>query len=777
MSNPAPPEIDLRALDLFERLAAYPGNARFRTRLLKREKPETLARLAQIEAGHAARRAMPTEMPEAGAPHYFTPTKRIGPFRLTTRIGQGGMGDVWRGERDDGLFDQTVAIKLIHAHLGTVAKAAFEKERRILARLDHPDIVRLTDGGVTGDGIQYLIMDYVDGIPFDEATETLPLDNKVRLFQQAARVVQFAHGRLIAHADIKPSNILVDTTGRVRLLDFGISSLLNGDGSYATTTDHGAMTRAFASPQRQAGAPPSIADDVFALGKLLELIVPEHCDRDLRAIVSKATAEDETSRYATVAALGDELDLWRAQLPVSARGNTLPYRIGKFVRRNRVAVAATALALASLVGTTLYAMNAAVRAEKARIEAAARFEDARGTARYLLFTLMGRLEAKPNSLVLRGEVARVAQHYLERLAGAVNATADVKLEAARGLIRLAETQGVPGYPNLAMPAAAMTSLDRAIALVGHQPNGEAASLAVTALNYRARLNSLVNQNTDLAKQDVRRAEALMAANASIPPHLKAQTLAEHAIIQGENNQYDEVIKTTTHALTLLPSTVTLDILLERAKLMDLLGEATFYARSPTASVKPYENAVAMLVAGQRQFPESRRVKRALAYARWALASTILSLNRNAEALKLEEQNAADLQKMVAFDDDDLEARRLLQMVELDHGSALADVGRLDDGIAVLNRNIQDRRDWLKRMPNELRRLRDLAIGVKALGDIQTRHGRTQDGCKSYDEFHRLANEMAQRGNINQMDMAYTFDDLAKMEARYCRSVKRKHSST
>ena len=777
MSTPVSPDIDLRALDLFERLAAYPGNARFRERLLKRETPETLARLARIESGHAARNAMPTELPEARSPGDLAPTEHIAAFRLAERIGQGGMGDVWRGERSDGLFEQTVAIKLIHAHLGPVAKAAFEEERRILARLDHPDIVRLTDGGVTGDGVQYLIMDYVDGLPFDEAAAPLPLEQKIGLFQHAARVVQFAHGRLVAHADLKPSNILVDRTGRVRLLDFGISGLLGDNGALPASAHHGAMTRAFASPQRQAGAPPSIADDVFALGKLLDLVLPAHRDADLQAIVAKATADNEALRYVTVADLVSELDLWRAHLPVSARRKSPVYRLGKFIRRNRVAVAATTLALAGLIGTTLYAISSAARAERARSEAAARFDDARGAAGYLLFRLMDRLEAQPNSLALRTEVARVAQHYLERLSGAAEASPEVKLEAARGLIRLAEAQGVPGYPNLAKPVAATASLGRVLALLGDRPQGEAASLAVNALIYSARLYTLVNQNTDLARQDLARADALIAANPAVPAPLRAETLAEHASIDGENNNYDRASKTAGLALKLLPRVDTLDTLLVRAKLTDLVAEGTYYAQSPAASVKPYEEAVAMLAAGQTAYPASRRLQRALAYARWALASTILSLDRNADALRLAELNAAELERMVAFDAEDLESRRLFQMVELDHGSALADVGRVDDGIALLNRNIQSRRDWLARMPDETRRLRDLAVGIKALGDIQTRHGRAADGCRTYAEFHALADQMAHRGDIHQMDMDYTFKGLADMERRYCRGPARRIPGT
>ena len=142
------PDADLRAFDLFERLLAYPNNKRFRDRLLRREAPETLTCLARLEAGHAARAAMPTEFAGRVADLTVEPPEQIGPFRLVRRIGLGGMGEVWRGERSDGLFEQIVAIKLIHGHLTAGAVEAFDYERRVLATLDHPDIVRLIDGGV-----------------------------------------------------------------------------------------------------------------------------------------------------------------------------------------------------------------------------------------------------------------------------------------------------------------------------------------------------------------------------------------------------------------------------------------------------------------------------------------------------------------------------------------------------------------------------------------------------------------------------------------------------
>ncbi len=767
MARPPPTstEIELRALDLFERLSAHPGHARFRARLLARETEAVLSRLARIEAGHAARAAMPTEVFDTPAGPGLEAPGHIGPFRLTARIGQGGMGDVWRGERDDGLFEQTVAIKLIRAHLGGEARRAFDAERRILARLDHPDIVRLTDGGVTPEGLPYLIMDFVEGAPFDEAVAPLPLSSRIALFRQAASAVQFAHGRLIAHADLKPPNILVDPQGRVRLLDFGIAGLLTGEGDGSSPV--GAMTREFASPQRLAGAEPSIADDVFALGRILAGVAAGVADGDLAAIVALATAAVEAARYGTVAALIGDLDRWRAGEPVSARRDTFAYRTSKFVGRHRVGVAVSTLAVLALLATTGAATLASIRAERARAEATARFDDARGAARYMLFTLMDRLEARPRTLALRGEVADVAQHYLDRLSRGAGAPAAVRLEAARGLIRLAQVRGVPGYRNLADPAAARGNLDRALAVLGGDKDLEAAALRVTALIYRSRIESAADHTADTALATLARADAIVATRPGLSATLQGELLSERAAALRWKNDFAGAIAPARAALALLPASNDLDGLLERGKAMDLVAEGLFYAVGAKASVQPYRDTVSLLDSTMRLYPNSPLAALRLAHARWALGSTLLSMDRYYEALALLASTASDLQRMVAFDPDDLEAARQLQVVQLDHAEALTDTHRVAEGLALMKANIQARRDWLAKRPQEPRRLRDLAIGVEQLGGIETRHGRVAEGCGAYAEFHALLARLAQMGDIAQMDMADTLDDLALQERRYC----------
>lgn len=336
--------------------------------------------------------------------------QRLGPWRLTAHHADGGMGAVYRAERDDGRYTQQVAVKLLNpAYAGTQARARLEAERRILARLEHPHIARLLDAGSTDDGVPYLVMEFVDGEPIDAWCDRHGADTatRLRLFAQVCRAVDHAHRCLVVHRDLKPSNILVDTEGRPRLLDFGIARLLD-EASGVTRTGERVLTPSHASPEQITGGVVTTATDVYALGVLLydllagkppyggadtpaatlarqivetepprpssavadtrgvssrrlarlhergEHLTPQRLARELEGdldnIVLMALRKEPERRYATAAALADDVERFLAQRPVRARPDTLGYRSSKFVRRHRVAVPVSALALLLALG-------------------------------------------------------------------------------------------------------------------------------------------------------------------------------------------------------------------------------------------------------------------------------------------------------------------------------------------------------------------------------------------------------------------------------------------
>jgi eukaryotic-like serine/threonine-protein kinase len=356
---------------------------------------------------------------------------RLGPYRLMGEIGRGGMSIVYLGERDDGQFRRRVAIKVIR-HDDPELHARVLAERQILASLDHPSIARLLDGGVTGDGRPYLVMEHVEGLPIDVYCDRMRLDlrERLRLFAVVARAVDHAHRNLIIHRDLKPSNILVTPAGEAKLLDFGIAKILNaGLGpvhSPFTQLHHRALTPEYASPEQLRGEALTTASDVYSLGILLhELLTgrrphvgdgpaaaallraepgrpstfigrarerdgrdawdaiaaarhttPERLRRQLRgdldAIVLKALRAEPSRRYGSAELLARELEAHLDGRPVTASQGSRTYALRKLVRRHRLVAGSAALVALSLLGAmAIVSREAAVaRAERDRAEAA-----------------------------------------------------------------------------------------------------------------------------------------------------------------------------------------------------------------------------------------------------------------------------------------------------------------------------------------------------------------------------------------------------------------------
>lgn len=300
------------------------------------------------------------------------PTAAFGPFRAVRELGRGGMAVVYLAERVEGGFEQQVALKLINVRGDTAAlQILFRQERQLLARLVHPNIARLLDGGRLDDGRLWFALDRVEGERIDHwcRDRHLGIDARLDLFRQVGEAVAFAHAHLAIHRDIKPSNILVSDELQVKLLDFGIAALLDEAG-VAIAPAH-AMTPGYASPEQLRGEAATTASDIWQLGRLLaELLaidaavaadvpaatrtgpdaarLPEialPADRDLAAIVSRASNDDPAGRYRTVAELIDDLDRWRQRRPVMARRGGAGYRFGRFLSRRRWAVAVSSLSV------------------------------------------------------------------------------------------------------------------------------------------------------------------------------------------------------------------------------------------------------------------------------------------------------------------------------------------------------------------------------------------------------------------------------------------------
>ena len=351
----------------------------------------------------------PRESPEPPLP------RRLGPYLLLREIGGGGMGVVYLARRDDEQYEREVAVKILRAgSRDTEAVHRFLAERQILARLEHPDIARLYDGGTTEDGRPFLVMELVDGLPLDEYCDlhALPIDARLALFQRVCAAVQYAHQNLLVHRDLKPANILVTAGGEPKLLDFGIAKQLAPEGAGTAGTDltrtgSRVMTPSYASPEQIRGEPITTATDVYSLGVVLYGLLTGRgpyrvasglpheiekaiCDQeperpsqalfrrgdpapetiarargtrpaalqrklrgDLDTIVLTALRKEPARRYASAAELAADLDRHLQYLPVAARPDTLLYRTRKLLRRRQKTVAAAAVAAVVALGFML----------------------------------------------------------------------------------------------------------------------------------------------------------------------------------------------------------------------------------------------------------------------------------------------------------------------------------------------------------------------------------------------------------------------------------------
>jgi serine/threonine protein kinase len=361
--------------------------------------------------------------PAAACPEPAIPTAQFGTYRADQLIGRGGMSTVYRAHRADGQFEQTVALKVMASYLAAPEfLRRFETERQLLATLNHNNITRLIDGGLSSTGEPYLITEFVPGQPIDRYCDErrMNIEARLRIFLQVARAVDYAHRNLIVHRDLKPDNILVNDEGTVKLLDFGTASLLAAKRDITVTRMH-MLTPRYASPEQLRGHPVNISTDVFSLGVVLyELLsgawpfgdpasVLSELNRvagnapakplaaaigdaaatnrsasveqlrrmlkgDLSAIVMKALENDPARRYESAHQFSADIEAFLRDQPVSARPQTALYRAGKFVRRRWLPVSAAAVFVFGLLAATGVAIYQA-RQARAQADRAQRITD------------------------------------------------------------------------------------------------------------------------------------------------------------------------------------------------------------------------------------------------------------------------------------------------------------------------------------------------------------------------------------------------------------------
>lgn len=478
-AEPAKPLSEAELLLHLEEALALPEHDRDAWLEAKALHPASAARLHRLLSADTVGALKTTALQTQISRIEFEVGKRVGAFEIIELLGSGGMGEVYLAERADGEFDQRVAIKLLRSgQTNPMLDALFRNERQILAGLNHPNIASLIDGGHTEDGALYVVIEYIDGV--DVATyvrdHQLSVADVLRLFTQICQGVAAAHSALVIHRDIKPGNVIVSAQGEPKLLDFGIAGTIDAAGELTSTP---AMTPSYASPEQLRGGRLTTASDIYSLGVLLfELLAgappygrrnltpvqldaqiastepPKPSERsdsaraeglrgDVDAIVVKAMNEEPERRYRSVDDLIEDLRRTLNHEPVRARPDSLGYRLGKFVRRNAVGVAASAVAVAAITVGLVVSLVQTRIAEEQRDQAELRFSETRELVNYLMDDLYGELDVAAGGSELRADIARVSKRYLDGLTATRPNDPELLIETAQGYRQLGDMQASP----------------------------------------------------------------------------------------------------------------------------------------------------------------------------------------------------------------------------------------------------------------------------------------------------------------------------------------------
>jgi eukaryotic-like serine/threonine-protein kinase len=500
--------------DLFEQALAVPTGER--SALIDRcagtdevVRHEVLSLLASHNAapGGFVQKRIHTALESFHRTSSASPLARVGAYRLVRELGRGGMGAVFLAERDDDEYHAKVAVKLVRPGMDTeFILARFRRERQTLARLQHPNISRLLDGGTTDDGLPYIVMEYIDGpwITTYVGQHKLGLEARLRLFLEVCSAVDCAHRNFVVHRDLKPGNILVDAGGVPKLLDFGICKLLVETVS-AHDTVAAPFTPSYASPEQIRGEAATTSSDIYSLGAVLyELLIgtaprrfenltltaiqralespivrPSTAVRatslarqlagDLDNILMRALDDEPARRYESAAQFADDLRRHLDHEPVRARPHTLTYRARSFVRRHRAGTAAVAAVVATLI------VGSAVSFYEARL-ADARLTQIRSLASKLVFDVHDAVRDLPGSTEARQMIVQTGLVYLDGLAESATHDPRAETELARAYRRLGDVQGNVESANLGDLPGALAQYQKALLLLDSAIGGEATDI-------------------------------------------------------------------------------------------------------------------------------------------------------------------------------------------------------------------------------------------------------------------------------------------------------------
>jgi non-specific serine/threonine protein kinase/serine/threonine-protein kinase len=667
----------------------------------------------------------------------------IGSYCIESRIGHGGMGTVYRAVRDDDTFRKTVALKLVSGgRYSEYFERRFLLERKILAGLQHPNIASVLDGGTTDTGEPYLVMEYVEGQPITEysAARAATISERVALFRIVCAAVQYAHQNLVIHRDIKPANVLVDAHGVPKLLDFGIAKLLTSGAEAPAEADVAqtativpVMTPEYASPEQVKGETVTTASDVYSLGVLLyellagrrpydvqaesltaivksvcetEAVAPSEAAQgrnramlrgDLDTIVLKALRKEPERRYQSAHELSEDLRRHLEGRPVTARPDTVGYRAGKFVRRNRAAVTAAVLIAATLVGGIVTTTWQARLAER-------RFDEARRLIRSVIFDIQPKLGTVPGTTQLRKELVESTLQYLIALGRDAGDDPRLLRELSASYVQLARVQGIQGNANVGDNQAARRTLGEAEKLVARlskiDPDGPDSLHEAAVLERYLALTYLYDAAYAPAQDHARRAVDLAERAVKIRPDFQARE----------------------------------DLADTRRTLANCSDSAEEFARSQEI----YESLL-------REKPDEPRILRNLSQVYKYAAGLHYQKGEDRPGLDLIAKAHAIDEKLLAADPEDPQAQDDLSFSLNQLSWGYSKLGDLMAALAASERSLAMRERIVAQNPGEARAQERLGYVLRAIALLRRKAGDRASSLRDYQRAHAIYTDLRARG--------------------------------
>jgi len=736
---------------------------------------------------------------------------RVGAYLIEALIGEGGMSRVFRASRAAD-FRQRVAIKLLRTLPDAHAMRRFRNERDALAALEHPGIARLLDAGVLAEGTPYLVLELVEGRSWagwlDECPATLPA--RIEPLLQVCDALQYAHAHSLIHRDLKPGNLLVGNDGRVRLLDFGVARLLE-DSSGTLTRDGGvALTPAYAAPEQWRGETATTATDIYALGLLLHETVsatrvfadadwqqamqraqapvplpsssrephglPARLLRgDIDNIVRKACDPDPLRRYASVAAVADDLRAVLSGRPVSARAPTPLYLARKFVGRHPFGSLLAAAALCVIAASLAMALREGARAEH-------RFAEARTLANRALFDYSDALAEVAGTLPMRRRMVDDALRYLDSLRASAGNDATLWADLARGYLQVGDLQGHPWQPNLGDFGAAARSYDQAAAALAiwRKKAPDAAELALVATRVQLRRAAMAHQGGQLetAAREYRVAVDGFAAIADADPGIRlehAEALDYYGDLLADSAQaslLDEAAAAARHAeaMSLREEVLVTDPANDHARFalagsLQRLGDAALAERDLAKAETRYASARRAAEQALAAAPSNAVRRRELAGIDVRMVQVLEQQGRRAEAIVVATRAVQLTESLLAVDPSNDQLRQASGAVLGTLAKLLLQEGRSDQAAPLIERQIAINQQRAESAPDDPEVALALSLSYRRQGELRAAQHELDAAIEAHERALSLQTPIAAQAAWFESNRSLSLLHLGRLHAR------------